>query len=41
MALFKTDNSGWPLLEGKNFHQFLPDYEKPIFSVNPAKRGLQ
>jgi hypothetical protein len=38
--LFKTDGSGWPLIEGKNFHQFLPDYEKPIFSVD-AKEALK
>jgi hypothetical protein len=38
--LFKSDGKGWPLIEGKHFHQFIPDYEKPIFTVNPAE-GLK
>lgn len=33
--LFKRNTSGWPLFEGKNFHQFIPDYEKPEYSVEP------
>lgn len=37
--LFRTDGKGWPLIEGKNFHQFIPDYEKPVYTVDP-KEGL-
>lgn len=37
--LFRRDGKGWPLIEGKNFHQFLPDYEKNIFTIDP-KAGL-
>ena len=33
--LFRSDGQGWPLIEGKCFHQFLPDYEKPAFTVDP------
>jgi len=39
-GLFRTDINGWALLEGKNFHQFVPDFEKPMFSVEPVK-GLR
>ena len=39
-GLFRSDGQGWPLIEGKCFHQFLPDYEKPIFTVDPD-RGLK
>jgi len=39
-GLFKTDIKGWPLIEGKNFNQFLPDFETPMFSVDPIK-GLK
>jgi hypothetical protein len=38
--LFRSDGKGWPLVEGKHFHQFIPDYEKPIFTVNPTE-GLE
>jgi hypothetical protein len=38
--LFRTDGKGWPLIEGKNFHQFLLDFEKVIFAVDPDK-GLK
>ncbi|OPY50939.1 MAG: hypothetical protein A4E48_01693 [Methanosaeta sp. PtaU1.Bin060] len=38
--LFRSDGQGWPLIEGKSFHQFLPDYEKPIFTVDPDQ-GLK
>jgi hypothetical protein len=38
--LFRSDGQGWLLIEGKCFHQFLPDYEKPIFTVEPD-RGLK
>jgi hypothetical protein len=31
--LFKPNGKGWPLFEGKNFHQFIPDYEPNVFSV--------
>lgn len=33
--LFEVGGSGWPLIEGKHFHQFVPDYGKPEFTVNP------
>ncbi len=33
--LFRDDGKGWPLIEGKNFHQFIPDYEKPVYTVDP------
>jgi len=33
--LFRSDGKGWALVEGKNFHQFLPDYEKSEFTVAP------
>jgi len=33
--LFRNDGQGWPLIEGKCFHQFLTDYEKPSFTVDP------
>lgn len=35
--LFKTDNKGWCLADGKSFHQFVCDYEKSVFSVDPSK----
>ncbi len=38
--LFRSDGHGWPLLEGKCFHQFLPDFEKPSFTIDPD-RGLK
>jgi len=38
--LFRTDGKGWPLIEGKSFHQFLPDYEKVMFTVDPDE-GLK
>jgi len=38
--LFRSDGQGWPLIEGKCFHQFLPDYDKPVFTVDPEK-GLK
>jgi len=31
--LFRTDGNGWLLLEGKNFHQFIVDFEKPEFTI--------
>ena len=34
-GLFRSDGEGWPLIEGKHFHQFIPDFEKPIFTINP------
>ncbi|MEM1621887.1 MAG: DNA methyltransferase, partial [Metallosphaera sp.] len=34
-GLFRTDGKGWPLIEGKNFHQFLPYYKSPEFTVLP------
>jgi hypothetical protein len=38
--LFRSDGQGWPLIEGKCFNQFLPDYEKPSFTVY-ADRALK
>jgi len=38
--LFRSDGQGWPLIEGKCFNQFLPDYEKPSFTVD-ADRALK
>ncbi|GIU71461.1 MAG: restriction endonuclease [Candidatus Nitrosocaldaceae archaeon] len=38
--LFRSDGKGWQLIEGKHFHQFIPDYDKPIFTVNPEE-GLR
>jgi len=38
--LFRSDGQGWPLMEGKCFHQFLPDYEKPSFTLD-ADKGLK
>jgi hypothetical protein len=38
--LFHSDGQGWPLIEGKSFHQFLPDFEKPSFTVDPDQ-GLK
>jgi Alw26I/Eco31I/Esp3I family type II restriction m6 adenine DNA methyltransferase len=35
--LLKTDGKGWPFIEGKNFHQFILDYEKTMFTVDPDK----
>ena len=37
--LFRSDGEGWPLIEGKHFHQFTPDFEKTVFTVNP-REGL-
>ena len=39
-ATFSRDGQGWPLMEGKCFHQFLPEYEKPAFTVDPDQ-GLK
>jgi len=38
--LYRSDEKGWPLIEGKHFHQFIPDYEKPLFTVDPVQ-GLK
>lgn len=38
--LFRSSGKGWPLTEGKHFHQFIPDFEKPLFTVNPTE-GLK
>jgi hypothetical protein len=32
--LFHTERIGWPLMEGKCFHQFIPDYDKPTFYID-------
>ena len=34
---FRSDGMGWSLMDGKSFHQFNPDFEKPRFSVIPEK----
>ncbi|MEO9294652.1 MAG: hypothetical protein ABI347_03530 [Nitrososphaera sp.] len=39
-GLFESGGKGWPLIEGKHFHQFIYNYEKPIFTVKP-EAGLQ
>jgi hypothetical protein len=31
--LFKKDGKGWNFIEGKHFHQFIPDFEKPNFTI--------
>jgi hypothetical protein len=38
-GLLRTDGKGWPLYDGKNIHQFIPDFEKTEFSIDP-KMGL-
>jgi type I restriction-modification system DNA methylase subunit len=38
--LFRQDGRGWQLIEGKHFHQFIHDYEKPTFTVKPEE-GLK
>jgi len=38
--LYRTDGKGWPLMDGKDFNQFIPDYEKPSRTVN-AEEGLR
>ncbi|WP_273271935.1 hypothetical protein, partial [Methanothrix sp.] len=38
--LFRSDGQGWRLIEGKCFHQFLPDYGRPDFTVDPDQ-GLK
>lgn len=34
--LLRRDGKGWLLIEGKNFHQFIPDYEKVEYTVDPV-----
>jgi type I restriction-modification system DNA methylase subunit len=34
--LFNKDGKGWNLIEGKHFHQFIPDFEKPNFTIKIA-----
>ena len=36
--LFRTNGKGWPLIEGKNFGQFIPDYEKQSFTIESRGR---
>ena len=38
--LFRTNGKGWPLIEGKNFGQFIFDYEKHVFTIDPEE-GLR
>jgi hypothetical protein len=33
--ILRSDGKGWPLIEGKHFHQFIPDFEKSIFTIIP------
>lgn len=33
--LFRRDGRGWPLIEGKKFHQFIPDFVNPEFTIFP------
>ena len=35
--LFHRDQKGWPLIEGKSFHQFVPDYERPEYFIDRAE----
>jgi len=32
-----TDDKGWQIYEGKNFHQFIIDFEKTEHSISPQK----
>ena len=32
-SLFRRDGKGWHLIEGKNYHQFIPDFSKSEFTV--------
>lgn len=38
--LFERNGKGWPVFEGKNFNQFIPDFETPSFSIIPEE-GLR
>jgi hypothetical protein len=38
--LFRSDGKGWAFIEGKHFHQFLPDFEKTTFTILP-ENGLK
>ncbi|MEM3784102.1 MAG: hypothetical protein QXY88_03615, partial [Candidatus Bathyarchaeia archaeon] len=33
--ILRSDGKGWPFMEGKHFHQFIPDFEKSIFTIIP------
>lgn len=37
---FKDDRKGWPVLRGKNMHQFNHDFSTPAFTVDPSD-GMQ
>ncbi len=39
-GLFEHGGKGWKVIEGKNFHQFIIDYERPSFTIPPEK-GLK
>jgi hypothetical protein len=39
-GLMHSESKGWPLIDGKNFHQFISDFEKPTYFVNPEE-GLK
>ena len=32
-SLFRRDGKGWPLIEGKSYHQFIPNFSKSEFTV--------
>jgi hypothetical protein len=34
--IFRSDGKGWILIEGKCFHQFLPDFEKIRVTIDPV-----
>src|SRR5690606_34777162 len=35
--LFGHDRGGWIFYEGKHFHQFMPTFEKPTFTISKEK----
>ena len=39
-GLFRDDGNGWPVYEGKNFHQYNHMWDSPVFTVSPT-RGLK
>ncbi len=39
-SLFREDGAGWPVLKGKNMHQFNPSFVPPDFTAEPSA-GLE
>ncbi|MCL4518110.1 MAG: hypothetical protein M1587_02815, partial [Thaumarchaeota archaeon] len=39
-GLFRKENQGWPLFEGKHFHQFIPNFGKTVKTVD-REEGLE